>query len=163
MAMMDVAFKKIVGLFGVNAAKLNRRIPSSAKKLSPQSSQLILDKMTVATLAVDINTSNTLGDFVTSVGGKVVNDPSSENNPIDAILFDARGLKTIESLSKLHSNLNPIIGKLSKSGRLVIIGGDVNERQDVHLAAVNNGLIGFTKAIAKVCVSILQNLHLYFD
>jgi 3-oxoacyl-[acyl-carrier protein] reductase len=149
--MLDNGFKRIVSLFGVKPAKLMRRVPLNGKTLTPVvHSHNILENMTVVSLKLNPSdlSDSIITAAITDAGGKLVFDSDSVSK-IDGIVVDVRHTERIDQLKQLHTTLGPLLPKLSKNGRLVIIGGDVSDNMNVVSTTVANGVSGFTRAIAK--------------
>ena len=77
-------------------------------------------------------------------------DGADENKErFDALVFDASGLATPADLDALHSFFQPWIGRLGRSGRVLLIGRPVEEAADAAAAATQAALEGFMRSLAK--------------
>eukprot|EP00602_Paraphysomonas_sp_CaronLab_P002799 CAMPEP_0185026410 /NCGR_PEP_ID=MMETSP1103-20130426/10552_1 /TAXON_ID=36769 /ORGANISM="Paraphysomonas bandaiensis, Strain Caron Lab Isolate" /LENGTH=432 /DNA_ID=CAMNT_0027559979 /DNA_START=177 /DNA_END=1475 /DNA_ORIENTATION=- len=100
----------------------------------------------MVSLCEDKESINHLDSIVTEAGGVLAGNEASK---YDAVVCDARGLTRAAQLNLLYSRLNPLLPKLSKSGRLVLLGGDGGFSSNVaEASAVGSGVGGFTKAMA---------------
>ena len=153
----DKLFQKVTRM-AVPVAKLQRRVPLQSNKLTPFASfnRDILQGMKVTSVSMDDSTSGTTSmseEFIKSVvsdaGGKY--EHVNQGGKVDAIVCDARAIKSLDNLQLLHQKLHPIVKNLSKNGRFVMIGGsdgDGSKPTSVS-AGITAGLGGFTKALGK--------------
>lgn len=75
----------------------------------------------------------------------------AENKKIDALVFDATSIRTIEGLRAVYDFFHPLVRRLAKSGRVVVIGrspGD-DKTNDPVAAAAQAALEGFVRSTAK--------------
>jgi 3-oxoacyl-[acyl-carrier protein] reductase len=72
-----------------------------------------------------------------------------EGQRVDAIVFDGTGLETPEDLRQLHAFIHPWIRRLTRSGRVVVIGRPADDASKPSLAATRAALEGFTRSLAK--------------
>ena len=152
MAAIDKAFLKLVNLVGVKATPLSRRVPLAAKSVGTRfpetASSSILDGLNVTSVSVDqqpATADNMIGEIVSAAGGHM--SDASDQKKIDAVVFDARGIKTLENLGLLHVKLNPLIPKLAKNGRIVTITDDSTSTPVA--SSIAGAVGGFTKALGK--------------
>ena len=69
--------------------------------------------------------------------------------PLKAVVFDASGLRTIDQAEALHACFHQAARAIQACGRVVVIGRPSEECADVRQAAVQRGLEGFVRALAK--------------
>lgn len=67
----------------------------------------------------------------------------------NGIIFDASGIKTSQQLSALHRFFQPVIKKLPKCSRVVILGRPSACLEDVSYATAQRSLEGFCRSLAK--------------
>lgn len=68
---------------------------------------------------------------------------------LDSIVFDASALDTTESLRSLYDFFHPLMRRLKKCGRVVILATAPDAKQSPLLRATQAALLGFTKSVAK--------------
>ena len=146
----DKIFQKVTRMV-VPVANLQRRVPLRSNKLTPFTSfdKDILKGMKVTAVSMDDSTSSSC-DFVKSIvsdGGGTYQE--TVDGKVDAIVCDARSIKSLDNMQLLHSKLHPIIKSLSKNGRFVMVGGSDGSNPTSTSAAISSGLGGFTKALGK--------------
>lgn len=67
---------------------------------------------------------------------------------IDAIVFDASALATAKDLHALYESLHPLVSRLSRSGRVVVLGRPAAGLAP-EAAAAQSALDGFVRSVAK--------------
>lgn len=67
---------------------------------------------------------------------------------VHGLVFDASGLGDIEGLRALYDFFHPLLGRLSPSGRVVVLGRP-SEGLPVAEAAAQEALLGFVKSVGK--------------
>jgi 3-oxoacyl-[acyl-carrier protein] reductase len=67
----------------------------------------------------------------------------------DAMLFDATGLTRISDLTALKTFFSQASKRLTKSGRIVLIGLNPNKMETIETASVMESLNGFTRSLGK--------------
>jgi 3-oxoacyl-[acyl-carrier protein] reductase len=75
-------------------------------------------------------------------------DALAEGTKIDALVFDASGVRDVKGLRAVYEYFQPLVSKLNRSARVVILGR-VPEGADAETVAVQNALDGFTRSVAK--------------
>lgn len=155
--MADKVLSSILKLFGYsNGPKLLRRVPIQSKELKNikiNKNNLNLNNKNIKILS--INNLNELNDFnenlneiIIKNGGNLINSDLN-NNKIDGIVFDLRGINKILQLTEIYKQLNPLISKINQSGKIVLIGGDtINHSKNVGAIATSEAVGGFAKALA---------------
>lgn len=70
---------------------------------------------------------------------------------IDALVFDASSVKDANGLRSLHDFFHSRIGRLGRSGRVIVVGRGTGTTNDIdpELAAAQAGLSGFVRSVAK--------------
>jgi 3-oxoacyl-[acyl-carrier protein] reductase len=64
------------------------------------------------------------------------------------VVLDATGVTTVEELAAVHAALQPVVGSVRASGRVVVIGATPSDG-DPEQAAVQVALEGFVRSLAK--------------
>jgi 3-oxoacyl-[acyl-carrier protein] reductase len=72
----------------------------------------------------------------------------AEDKRVDAILFDATGIHDVAGLRTLHEFFHPLIGRLSRSGRAVVLARPT-EGAAPETAAAQAAIDGFVRSVAK--------------
>ena len=166
-----MAADKILKLFlkGVgypSSPHLLRRVPISSKevknKLEKLSSSTILDGMSIKVLSllkqeneeikekeeIEKNSYDNLNEIITSSGGNLVTN--SSNDKLDGVVIDLRGVEKVLFLTELYKQLNPLVSKINKSGRIVLLGGDtINQTKNIGAITVTEAIGGFAKSLAQ--------------
>jgi 3-oxoacyl-[acyl-carrier protein] reductase len=73
----------------------------------------------------------------------------AEGAGFDALVMDATGIASPEELSLLHEFFQPLVSKLRRCGRLVVIGRPDEEMDTPAGSAAQASLIGFVRSVAK--------------
>ncbi len=77
-------------------------------------------------------------------------DALPEGARVEALVYDATGLSGAEALGALHSFFQPWVGRLARSGRVLVLGRPVDEAGlSADAAAAQSSLDGFVKSLAK--------------
>ncbi len=76
-------------------------------------------------------------------------DAVDDIGKLGALVFDASGAQTIEALSDLHSFFNPVLKRLRKNGRIVVLGTEPNKAKSVAARAAARSLEGLTRSLGK--------------
>jgi 3-oxoacyl-[acyl-carrier protein] reductase len=72
-----------------------------------------------------------------------------EDEPVDAIVYDATGIGTPEGLHELYAFLHPVVRQLAPNGRLVVLGTAPEEAGTPAEAVAQRALEGFERSVAK--------------
>ncbi len=89
------------------------------------------------------------------VAGEAYGRPARTLDSLDAeknlhaIVLDASGLEEIDALETLHAVFQPLVGRLRRSGRVVVIGQALQDLGESELVATQAALEGFTRSLAK--------------
>jgi 3-oxoacyl-[acyl-carrier protein] reductase len=74
----------------------------------------------------------------------------SEGRRVDALVFDASGLAGADALSALHGFFQPWVGRIERSGRVLVLGRPSDDPGlSSDAAAAQSALDGFVKSLAK--------------
>jgi hypothetical protein len=145
----DKLFQKVTKMV-VPVAKLQRRVPLTSNKLTPFTAfnRDILQGMKVTSVSMDdcANSQNFVKNVVADGGGLY---QEGSGGKVDAIVCDARSIRSLDNLQLLHTKLSPIIRSLASNGRFVLIGGSDGSKPTPVSAGITAGLGGFTKALGK--------------
>lgn len=68
---------------------------------------------------------------------------------VDAIVFDASGIRDTSGLRALYDFFQPRVGRLRRSGRVAVLGRAADERDTPEEAAAKAALSGFVRSVAK--------------
>jgi 3-oxoacyl-[acyl-carrier protein] reductase len=68
---------------------------------------------------------------------------------VDALVFDASGAKVPSDLRALYGFFHPRIGRLARSGRVVVLARPVDSNAAAEQAATQAALSGFVRSVAK--------------
>jgi 3-oxoacyl-[acyl-carrier protein] reductase len=159
---MDEVFKKIIGLAGVKAARLARRVPTAPQKLTtilPKSD--ILEGISVAIVSPGKCSlieprQSIISGLIKSAGGNHVSAVGADavQSSIDAVICDTRGMKQADELKLLHTQLHSAVPKIARNGRLVMITGSsssskTNDAKSIATSTIASAVHGFAKSMAK--------------
>jgi 3-oxoacyl-[acyl-carrier protein] reductase len=72
----------------------------------------------------------------------------AEDKRVDALLFDATGIHDVPGLRALHEFFHPMVGRLNRSGRVVVLAGGADDAAP-EAAAAQAALGGFVRSVAK--------------
>ncbi|MEQ8889606.1 MAG: SDR family oxidoreductase, partial [Sandaracinaceae bacterium] len=65
------------------------------------------------------------------------------------LLFDATGIRTPSELKHLHDFFHPLVGRIGRSGRVVVLARPHRAADDAASAASQRALEGFVRSLAK--------------
>jgi 3-oxoacyl-[acyl-carrier protein] reductase len=68
---------------------------------------------------------------------------------VAALVFDATGIADVAGLSRLHAFFHPLVSRVRPSGRIVVLGTPPSACGLAEQAAVQQGLDGFVRSLAK--------------
>lgn len=74
--------------------------------------------------------------------------PGAEQ-PLHGLVFDASGLRDVADLRQLYDFFQPLLRRLARNARVVLLGEAPELRADPVAAAVARGLEGFLRSLAK--------------
>jgi 3-oxoacyl-[acyl-carrier protein] reductase len=75
-------------------------------------------------------------------------DKLPETARVQAVVFDATGMRDIASLRALYETFSPLVTRVAKSGRVVVLARPLDE-DEPELAAAQRALEGFVRSVAK--------------
>mgnify|MGYP000891397258 CR=1 FL=1 len=78
-----------------------------------------------------------------------VADAADARDRIQALVFDATGIETVDGLRAAYEFLHPRVGRLARSGRVVLVGRERASDAGAQANAVRAALVGLAKALAK--------------
>jgi len=67
----------------------------------------------------------------------------------DALVFDATGIGDVDGLREAFEFLQPLVGRVARSGRVVVLGRPPQHAQDAVRGAAQAALEGFVRSVAK--------------
>ena len=130
--------KKIFNAVGLpDPVPLLREDATQPHKLS---GQLLLGESLGAVFAKSI------GAFVESAGIKRYSESLEGRGHL---VFDASGIANAQQSTQLHSFFSQHLKSLAPSGRVIVIGHKPSALRDTEHAAIQRGLVGFVKSLAK--------------
>ena len=71
------------------------------------------------------------------------------DEPLGALVFDATGIRTSEDLRELYDFFHPVIRRVARAGRVVVLGTPPDAVEDVREAVAQRALEGFERSLAK--------------
>jgi 3-oxoacyl-[acyl-carrier protein] reductase len=81
--------------------------------------------------------------------GRPAKELQDEGPKLDGFVFDATTLETPEDLRALYDFFHPHIGRVARSGRVVVIGRPAGAQKTAEAAAAQGALEGFMRSLAK--------------
>ncbi|HVL74705.1 MAG TPA: 3-oxoacyl-ACP reductase [Noviherbaspirillum sp.] len=84
----------------------------------------------------------------------------SDTAPLDIVVMDATGLRAPEDCRALYDGFQPVIRRIARNGRVLLLAALPDEAADPVAAAVARGVEGFSRSLAKelgrkgVCVNL---------
>jgi 3-oxoacyl-[acyl-carrier protein] reductase len=90
--------------------------------------------------------AETIGSFITIAGAEVCRDAMQDTGQL---LFDASGIANAQQSDQLYRFFNQHIRSIAHSGRVIVVGCKPSALDDAEYAAVQRGLLGFVKSLAK--------------
>jgi 3-oxoacyl-[acyl-carrier protein] reductase len=88
-----------------------------------------------------------VGEILGGAGAEVRREP--DGGTVDGLVFDASELASPLELRALFEFFQPLVGKLEKSGRSVILGRPPDQSGSASRAAAQSALEGFSRSLAK--------------
>ena len=85
---------------------------------------------------------------VAAAGGEVVTAAPSEGS-LGAIVYDASAISTVSELVELQQFVSPVVRRLRRCGRVVVVGALPETAGSVAARAAQRGLEGFTRSLGK--------------
>ena len=90
--------------------------------------------------------AKSIASFIDAAGVEVCSDSLEKNGHL---VFDASGIVNAQQSEQLYQFFNRHIRTIAYSGRVIVIGHKPSSLSDVEHAAVQRGLLGFVKSVAK--------------
>ena len=91
-----------------------------------------------------------LGDTGEAYGRSArLTDHTALTKPVRGLIFDASDLETTEDLQSLYAFFHPVMRKIAKCGRIVVIGRPAGDAATPTQAAARHALDGFVRSLAK--------------
>ncbi len=90
-----------------------------------------------------------LGKAVSAFLDQIKAERAGTEGPAKALIFDATGISDSTELVELQRFFYPAVGRLQRSGRVVVLGTPAAEAGSVRAATAQRGLEGFTRSLAK--------------
>jgi 3-oxoacyl-[acyl-carrier protein] reductase len=75
-------------------------------------------------------------------------DSLAEGTPLNALVFDASGLGDVKGLRRLYEFFQPLVSRLSRSGRVVVLAR-TPDGATPEASAAQSALDGFVRSVAK--------------
>lgn len=76
-------------------------------------------------------------------------DAADDKGRFAALVFDASGMQEIPSLSDLYDFFNPVLPRLARNGRIVVIGSTPEAAKTVAARSAARSLEGLTRSLGK--------------
>jgi 3-oxoacyl-[acyl-carrier protein] reductase len=90
--------------------------------------------------------AQSMDGFITAAGADVCHESMQSTGHL---LFDASGITSAQQSEQLYRFFNQHIKSLAHSGRVIIVGHKPSALDNTEHAAVQRGLLGFVKSLAK--------------
>jgi 3-oxoacyl-[acyl-carrier protein] reductase len=74
---------------------------------------------------------------------------ATAHDGVQALIFDASGLRSVDDLHALYDALNPTVRQLKRCGRLIVFGRPLDEATTAQSAATQAALDGFVRSMGK--------------
>ena len=87
--------------------------------------------------------------IVKAAGAKTLKRAPDGDEPLGALVFDATGITTSEDLRQLYDFFHPVIRRIARAGRVIVLGTPPDAIDDVREAVAQRALEGFERALAK--------------
>jgi 3-oxoacyl-[acyl-carrier protein] reductase len=84
-----------------------------------------------------------------ALGAATYQQAPPDDAPIDGVVVDATGCRTVGDLRGLYDAFHPLLTRLARGGRIVVVAGQPAEQGDPLAAATARGIEGFVRALAK--------------
>ena len=97
---------------------------------------------------VAVSGNDGITKLVAGMGANIV-DSADEGETLHGFIFDGRDIQTVEGLRSLYDFCHSRIRTVGRCGRVVVLGRAPSDCSDPVAGAVQQGLVGFTKSVAK--------------
>lgn len=138
----------------------NRRVQSVVKTLGlrvplppvleraskPQEDKPLLGRDVVTGAAAGSSLGDVVADTLAAAGANI---RKGDDVSANALVFDATGIETPAELRALYDFFHPLVGRLKRSARVVVIGRPPESAESAITAATRAGLEGFARSVAK--------------
>jgi 3-oxoacyl-[acyl-carrier protein] reductase len=84
-----------------------------------------------------------------AAGATIVKRAPDGDEPLGALVFDATAITSTAQLRELYDFFHPVIRRLGKAGRIVVLGTPPDAVEDVGEAVAQRALEGFERSVAK--------------
>jgi 3-oxoacyl-[acyl-carrier protein] reductase len=125
-------------------------LPESTPLRRYEPGQPLLDGPALAGGVPEHRLLTTVERVLTTAGAETLTDAATDGTgPIAAAMFDASGITTSEDLHALRDFFSPAIGRIARSGRLLVLGTPPEHAADRRHAVAQRALEGFVRSAAK--------------
>jgi 3-oxoacyl-[acyl-carrier protein] reductase len=87
-------------------------------------------------------------EAVAAAGGEVVTAAPADGS-LGAVVYDASAIATVSDLVELQRFVSPVVRRLRRCGRVVVVGAVPDTTGSVAARAAQRGLEGFTRSLGK--------------
>jgi 3-oxoacyl-[acyl-carrier protein] reductase len=84
-----------------------------------------------------------------SIGAHAVTEPGEDGGQFAALVFDASGIDDSTRLRSLYEFFHPVVRRLRRCGRLLVLGAPPERVDLVRAATAQRALEGFTRSLGK--------------
>lgn len=84
-----------------------------------------------------------------AVGATIINSLPEDDSRLNGIVLDATGCRTPDDLRGLYDVFHPLLRRLERSARIVVLAAVPGEEDDPLAAAAARGIEGFVRTLAK--------------
>ena len=102
----------------------------------------------IADVLVSAGASLYAAEGVTHPNAKPL-DALGEQSRANALVLDATGVDTIAGMRALYDFFHPLVGRLARSGRVVVLARPADQMDSAEAAAARRGVEGFVRSVAK--------------
>lgn len=135
--------RKLLGAFGLPApVALARGVTGSATPLAGR-------RLICRTLPGGF-AGEAAAAALSGLGAEVLaNAPAGDDARLDGVVVDATGCRNADDLRGLYDIFHPLLRRLQRCGRIVVIAARPGDQGDALAAAAANGVGGFVRSLAK--------------
>src|SRR3954469_9718840 len=90
-----------------------------------------------------------VADVLKATGSDYLTGPQAEDQRFAALVFDATGLASTEDLTHVYEFFHPVIKRVDRNGRVVVLGTPPELSQSPRAAIAQRALEGFVRSIGK--------------
>jgi 3-oxoacyl-[acyl-carrier protein] reductase len=84
-----------------------------------------------------------------AAGATVFRQAPDSDEPLGALVFDASGIRSSTELRELYEFFHPVIRRVARAGRVIVLGTPPDTCDDVGEATAQRALEGFERSLAK--------------